>query len=71
LISAVRASGCRSASPDFLARVRAQPVRDGGDDRRGREHPDLDRVGADVREHGIDLAADELGRQIEDPLDAE
>src|SRR3989441_284132 len=61
----------QGVAPSFLPRISAQPLRHLGDDRRRREHADLHHVGAEVREHGLDLPADELGRQVEDALDAE
>src|ERR1019366_8787428 len=46
---------------DVLGAVADQAVGDDRGDLGGAEHPDLDRIDADVAEHGVDLLADEFG----------
>jgi hypothetical protein len=56
---------------DGPAAVRAQTRGHRLDDGGRRQHPDLDRVGADIRQHGIDLSRHELGRDVEHAVNAQ
>ena len=52
-------------------RIPPQRVRHGGDDLRVGEHARLDGAGADVRQDGVDLRRNRIGRQVVDGLHAE
>ncbi len=59
-----------STTSGIAARALGKHRRDGLDHRRIVQHAGLDRVGADIVEHHLDLLADEVGRDRQDAEDA-